>query len=892
MNPRALLRTAAAMTLAALLFPLPGCAQDRPEGAPAAERDRREDPASAADAARSADPATALRTGDYEAAAEGYRALVLLGRELPGSVIGYARARAATGRYAEALDILDGAVSSGAVAASDVARTRGDLLRVTGSDEAAEAAYRGAIDAGAPDAALARLGLAELLWERGGREEAEALFTSLVDAYGRSSGMTAEELAAVGTALTYLGAGTPELFHDAVRAFEEAIDADPGDPRPRVELARLFLEKFDSRSAGELLREALDLNPRHAPALLAMGRRARFDGSSESFEHVLAALDVNPRHAAAHAFLAELHLELEEVERAETAARTALETNPNFLPAWTALAAAAHLRSDTAAFAEARDRVLSLDPGHAPLFETLAEVAYRTRRYGDAVRFARRAVEHDARSWTALASLGMNQLRAGDIEAGRRTLESAFRGDPFNLWVKNTLDLLDVLETFDTAESRRFVFRLHPDEAAVLSIYAPMLAEEAFAAMERRYGYAPPTPVSVEIYDRHADFSVRTVGLAGLGALGVSFGSVLAMDSPGARPTGEFNWGSTLWHEISHAFTLGYTGHRIPRWFSEGLAVLDERRARPGWGHEADPGFLVALREGRLPGLDRFDLGFVRPAYRGQVQHSYLLASLLCEWIEERHGIEAIRAMLDGYRRGDDTPAVFEAVLGAGVPEVEDELHAWIRARYASALSALEGVTAAAPAPDGSFPGLLRQAEDARAGGRQAEAVALLERARAQFPEYAGPGAPALQLAKIHARSGDTTAALAAYRDYVGRNENDLEARLELARLERAAGDAGGELRTLESALWIEPFAVEVHARLAEALEAGGDWEAAAVERRALLALEPTDMAAAWFHLARALHRSGSDGEARTAVLRALEIAPSYDEALELLLEIRGEGGG
>ena len=66
-------------------------------------------------------------------------------------------------------------------------------------------------------------------------------------------------------------------------------------------------------------------------------------------------------------------------------------------------------------------------------------------------------------------------------------------------------------------------------------------------------------PIRIEIYRSHEDFSVRTVGLSGLGALGVSFGRVVAMDSPAARRVGEFNWGSTLWHELGHVFTLGAT---------------------------------------------------------------------------------------------------------------------------------------------------------------------------------------------------------------------------------------------------------------------------------------------------------------------------------------------
>jgi len=69
-----------------------------------------------------------------------------------------------------------------------------------------------------------------------------------------------------------------------------------------------------------------------------------------------------------------------------------------------------------------------------------------------------------------------------------------------------------------------------------------------------------------------------------------------------------------------------------------------------------------------------------------------------------------------------------------------------------------------------------------------------------------------------------------------------------------------------------------------------GEWNGAVSERRAVLALDPADRADAHFRLARAHFRAGERAEARTQVLRALEIAPSYEAALDLLLELRGGG--
>ncbi len=839
------------------------------------------------------DPLEAYQTGAYEEAVAAYRTLARAGEGFPHAARGWAVSLAATGQYESGLAALDEGARATAEPNGQVelARVRGSLLRFLGRIEEAEASLRRSIEGGASDAQLARLELGELRFDRGERTEALELFDGFIDFYNGSSRLDAEALTAVGTALAYLGARDPELFPDAVRAFEEAMRADSGDPEPRVRLGLLFLDKYDSSNAGPPIDEALARNPSHAAALLAQARRAKFDGASKAIELTEQSLDTNPRFTEARAFLARLYLELEDVARAEAEAGKALETNPASLAAWTEIAAGAHLRGDTEAFARARDRVLELDPLHADLYIALADVAYRTHRYTDAVGFSEQALELDPQSWSGLEALGLNQLRVGEIDEGRATLETAFAGDPYNIWVFNTLQLLDDLAKFETTTSERFTFAIHPDEAALLSVYAPHLAEEAFAAMAVRYGYTPPTPISVEIYDRHGDFSVRTVGLTGLGALGVSFGSVLAMESPSARSGTEFNWGSTLWHEISHAFTLGYTDHRVPRWLSEGLAVLDERHAREGWGSDVDPGFLAAFREDRLPSLERFNYGFVRPAYPGQVQHSYYMASLLCEMIEETRGFDAILAMLAGYRDGLETPAVVDRALGADLPALDRELKGYIETRFGSVFASLGDLEPGGPPEPGTFGALLGEAAQAHGEGRIADAIEILERARLLFPEYAGQDAPTLLLGRLYHEVGDIEKAAEAYRAYTALNENHFAARIELAEIETDLGDPSAAGAVLQSAIWIDPFALEVHTRLAATHEDAGRWADAARERRALLALEPADLAQAHYRLAVVLHRGGNREAARRAVLDALEIAPNYDEALELLLEIRGEEG-
>ena len=55
--------------------------------------------------------------------------------------------------------------------------------------------------------------------------------------------------------------------------------------------------------------------------------------------------------------------------------------------------------------------------------------------------------------------LGLLYMHVGREDDARRTLRAAFRGDPFNVRVKNSLEVLDVLEGMQTLDRARFTVR-------------------------------------------------------------------------------------------------------------------------------------------------------------------------------------------------------------------------------------------------------------------------------------------------------------------------------------------------------------------------------------------------------------------------------------------------
>jgi tetratricopeptide (TPR) repeat protein len=63
----------------------------------------------------------------------------------------------------------------------------------------------------------------------------------------------------------------------------------------------------------------------------------------------------------------------------------------------------------------------------------------------------------------------------------------------------------------------------------------------------------------------------------------------------------------------------------------------------------------------------------------------------------------------------------------------------------------------------------------------------------------------------------------------------------------------------------------------------------ALAEFQAALALQPPNVAEANYNVASAYYALGKQPEAKRAVLRALEAAPRYEKAQELLLKITGQ---
>ncbi|MEO5569127.1 MAG: tetratricopeptide repeat protein [Gemmatimonadaceae bacterium] len=850
--------------------------------------------------AKHGDAVTLYNTGQYQDA-------ILVMTALPRSDSAWMamqpmliRALATVGRYDDAERV--GREAAAMPGGKAVLNTLGETMLLRGKRAAAESLFARAVEQKAPDSLTARLNTAIVAYDRGDRRNALDAFDRFIDIYNtNASSLTSDELVAVGLAVRYLGVRDPQLFKDALKAFDSALRLDPANDAARVKLGELFLEKYNHADAQTEFEEVLRTNPNHPRALVGAAKRADADNQPGADSLVAVALKVNPDYVPALIFRANALAEIEDYAGAQRELAHALRIDPTNSKALGTLAATKFLAKDDAGYASTKQRALALNPRDGDFFVAVAELNARVRQYETAARFAREGITVDSTNWNAFATLANNLLRMGDVAAARRAFESSFKGDPYNLWTKNTLDLLDTYKNYDLVNTAHAQLMVEKTESGILGVYLGDIVEQAYRTFASKYGYAPTAPIRVEVYRSHADFSVRTVGLAGIGALGVSFGNTLAFDSPAAKDAGPFNWASTVWHELAHTFTLGATDHRVPRWLSEGLSVYEEHKARAGWGFTPSAGFLIAFRDRKLVPVSRMNDGFMRPAYPEQVMFSYYQASLVCDLIARDFGEKALVDMLMAYKAGQSTDEVFRSVLRTDLKAFDRKFDDYVRQRFAVPIQSLAGDSIRVEPSMSSeemltralgrrhYPTTMVAAKILMDRGENDLALGLLEAARGLFPENTSADGPYLSLLKIYqARPADSTKMLALLKEMVKYGITEYEPHLMLAGQLQARGDFAGAADALERAMYINPFDAAVHERMADLYARAGDKAKVVRERRALVGLNPVDKAGAWYRLALAQEAAGDARAAIAAVVRSLEDAPNFQLAQELLLKLKG----
>jgi len=224
--------------------------------------------------------------------------------------------------------------------------------------------------------------------------------------------------------------------------------------------------------------------------------------------------------------------------------------------------------------------------------------------------------------------------------------------------------LLLTLATLPARAEGRFTWRYHPEREAAM---APLVAEAeaTLDALAAQIGVPAPTSVEVVIAGDLEAFQGaqgRAPGQEGIDwAVGIAYperGRILLR----VDRTHPFTLEETFRHELSHLLRLtGVPRGAYPRWFSEGLAILQSGEPLVARLDSA----MSAATTGQLIPLDRLSARF--PGEGPALRLAYAQSGLFLRWLVGQRGDEPLRGLIADVRAGRSFAGGFEARLGESV---------------------------------------------------------------------------------------------------------------------------------------------------------------------------------------------------------------------------------
>ncbi len=670
--------------------------------------------------------------------------------------------------------------------------------------------------------------------------------------------------------------------------FAKAVAAEPDNPKIRTRWGYLYVQTFQYGDAAGLFQEALEINPDYQPARIGFAAASTSQFSAGGGDSLLDILEDNVDNLEALLIMAKIYLEQRDVEGALPYLQEAQNQLTDDLPPlklYAYLAAADYIRGvDITPWI---DKALEVNANDGDIYVHLAYFAEVTYQYRDAAEFLKQATRIDPFNWTARADLGLALAKLNEVDTAREHLEAAYSGDPYNLSSVNMLRLFDTFGDFVVIERKlpyrteqgdfnaEIQLRLHRDEAPVLGPYIFDLLSVALPIYVERYQFQPVEPIVIELYPNHDDFAVRTLGEPMIGPLGITFGYLFAMDSPSAKPAGSFHWGSVLWHELSHVFSLEASGSRVPRWFSEGLSTYEEWNSGPANHYQIPSYVFEAMGQDRFLPVRDLDAGFLRPTYENQLIVSYNQAGLICDFIASKWGPEVFSPMLRAYQNRATTDEVFEQVLDINPFVFDRQFRSYVDELFGTVINRYDDWIALR-----NNLGAYLAAEDWQ------KVIETGNQALNIYPDYTESDAVYEPMATAYRRLEDSESELQLLQNYFARGGYNPAMLTRLAELLQNAGNSQQRHKVLQYLRWVAPFDEELHKNLATSYTQNYEVENAILEYNILLDTGTQDIASAHLGIAKLHLAEGRTELARRHTLLALEAAPYFREAQNLLFQI------
>ncbi len=713
---------------------------------------------------------------------------------------------------------------------------------------------------------------------------------------------TAVELVALGQAALALGAEPKKVIDNY---FTPAKRKDVKSAAPFLAAGALALTKADYSLAGTEFQAGLKAHGEATALRYGLALAFAESDREESMKNVERVLETNLHHEGALVLKAQHLLRAEDFAGAEAALSLAIQVNPISPEAWALRSALATLlENDAFLAANHRHEALKSWTQNPAVDHTIGLCLSRAYRFAEGAQHQREALAFDAAFMPARLQLCHDLLRLGQEAEAWKLAEAIRTDDGYNTQAHNIGLLEQEMSHYATQQHNGFLLRMTQRDWEVYGTRVVELLTEAKDVLGKKYGhnFDPQKPVLVEFFPSQQDFAIRTFGaLGGQGLLGVCFGTVITMNSPGSLASGRNNWESTLWHEFCHVVTLSATHNRMPRWLSEGISVYEERQRNPAWGMRMTAEYrTMILDDDALTPLGEMSSAFIKAKSGEAVMFAYLESSIAVQWLIETYGWEKFRALLADLATGqriNEAIAKNIAPLDALEPKFANHMMSLARnfspkadwtkpepdALDASDPQALANYAKKHPNNLWAAQQITEQLMEAKDWDKAAAAAQhLMDLSPADVSPDGGRWLKAMALHKL-AKTAEEAQELRTLADMSGEVS---AAFLRLIEIDTAAKHWPGVLLNAQRALALNPFLPGPNEALAAAAAALGQTEAAVRGYQRVLQLQPSNPAQIHFKLASLL-QSSDKPKAKRYLLDALVLAPRYREAQQLLVEMQ-----
>jgi len=715
---------------------------------------------------------------------------------------------------------------------------------------------------------------------------------------------------ALGRAALLLGAD-PKLVLD--RLFEPVKKTAPDNRDIHLATGQLALDKGDFALAAKIFQDALRRFKSDADLQFGLARSLMSGARPQALQALEAAMEFNEKHIPSRLLLVDHLVDAEEYEEAGKLIEEVLAVNVNQPEAWAYRAVMAHLRNDRAKEAQFRRDALRHYTNNPAVDQLIGRKLSQKYRFAEGAAYQRLALKSDRNFLPAKFQLAQDLLRLGDEEEGWKLVAEVNEADGYDVNAFNLVTLKDTTDKFVALTNKHFVLRMDAREAKVYGPRVLALLQRAHDTLTKKYGLTLEKQTIVEIYPEQKDFGVRTFGMPdNPGFLGVCFGCLITANSPASARGHASNWEATLWHEFCHVITLTLTKNKMPRWLSEGISVYEERQASPAWGQVMNPRYREMILDDELTAVGDLSSAFLTAKGNLELQFAYYESSLVVQFLIEKFGVEKLRAILADLATGREINATI-ASHTEPMEKLEKDFEAYATGlakglapgldfEKPKGLGGLMGMAGGRPASGPPSPAskdlidpvklhpknfyiLTQQARKLMSEKKFTEARQPLQKLVENYPTHTGDDCALWLLAQVHRELKEASQEREVLTKLAALDADAVDAYLRLMEFAAATGDWPMVAENARRYLAVNPLVPQPHRWLARANEELKQPQEAIAAYKTVLLLDPPDPAEVHFRLARLL--AGSDGQsAKQHVLMALEEAPRFREAHELLLKL------